>query len=72
MKPLPKNKRLLLQKKEKRLLLQKTMRGEVQKLREMVASMLGRGMSTAAPETATMPPGKKVIASRGHKWRRKL
>lgn len=69
MKPLP-QKRLLLQKKK--LLLQKTMKGEVEKLREMVSTLLGHGMSTDASETPKVSGSKRLAPGRERKWRRKL
>jgi len=61
MKPLPKKKRLLLQKK---------LREQVVKLREMVAAMGGPEMSTGTPETAKVQLSKRP--ERDRKWRRKL
>jgi len=63
MKPLP---------KKKRLLLQKTMREQIQKLREMVSSLMGHGMSTAVDRAGKVLPSKKVTPERERKWRRKL
>lgn len=62
MKPLP---------KKKRLLLQKTLREQIQKLREMVSSLMGHGMSTAA-SGADKVRAKKQAPERERKWRRKL
>jgi len=63
MKPLPKKKRLLLQKK---------LREQVSKLREMVSSLMSPEMSTGTPEAAKVRLSKKVAPERDRKWRRKL
>lgn len=63
MKPLP---------KKKRLLLQKTLRERVQKLREMVSALMGPDVSTTGPITAKVQPSKKATPERERKWRRKL
>lgn len=62
MKPLP---------KKKRLLLQKTLREQIQKLREMVSSLMGHGMSTAVSGPSKVRVSKKA-PERERKWRRKL
>lgn len=65
MKPLP---------KKKKLLLQKAIRERVSKLREMVSALVGPGeMSTSEPETTSIRPHKRKTKEREERrWRRKL
>lgn len=63
MKPLP---------KKKRLLLQKTLREQIATIREMLSSLLSRGMSTDVSRTGKVHTPKKPGLERERKWRRKL
>lgn len=63
MKPLP---------KKKRLLLQKTLREQIAEIREMLASMLSHGMSTDVSRTGKVHLPKKTRTEKERRWRRKL
>lgn len=63
MKPMP---------KKKRLLLQKTLREQIAQIREMLSSLLSRGMSTEVSRTDKVRLPKKARTEKERRWRRKL